>query len=145
MKEHQLLARITALSTMPVEELKKMWRNLYESEPPAYNRVHLEQRLTYRLQEIAYGGMTEKTITKLKKLRDSKAVDARRKKVARPPIGTVIIKEYQGIEHRISVLRDGFDYDGQKFKSLSSIAFKITGTHWNGPRFFGLRRVEGQI
>lgn len=130
------------LSTMPATDLKKMWRDLYDSEPPAFNRVHLEQRLTYRLQEIAYGGLTDKTIDKLKKLRDSKTANTQRK-IAKPPIGTVLVKEYLGVEHRIRVLPDGFDYSGQKFKSLSAVAFKITGTHWNGPRFFGLRKLEG--
>ena len=143
MQDKKLLSRIAMLPTMPVADLKKMWRDLYDSEPPAFNRVHLEQRLTYRLQEIAYGGLSEKAIEKLKKLRNGKTSDAQRRKIVKPPTGTVLIKEYQGIEHRIRVLQDGFDYSGQKFKSLSAIAFKITGTHWNGPRFFGLRRLEG--
>ena len=121
-----------------------MWRDLYDSDAPTYNRVYLEQRLTYRLQEIAYGGLSEKTIEKLKKLRNGKTADAQRRRIVKPPAGTVLVKEYQGIEHRIRVLQDGFDYSGQKFKSLSAIAFKITGTHWNGPRFFGLRSRVGE-
>ena len=129
---------------MSAPELQKMWRDLYDSDAPTYNRVYLEQRLTYRLQEIAYGGLSEKTIEKLKKLRNGKTADAQRRRIVKPPAGTVLVKEYQGIEHRIRVLQDGFDYSGQKFKSLSAIAFKITGTHWNGPRFFGLRSRVGE-
>ena len=53
-----------------------------------------------------------------------------------------ILKEYEGIEHRVRVLPDGFDYDGQRFKSLTAIAYRITGTRWNGPMFFGLRKAE---
>ncbi len=139
MQENKLLSRIAALTTMPTPDLKKMWRELYESEPPAFNRAHLEQRLTYRLQEIAYGGLTEKTIEKLKRLRDGKKASTYRQ-VVKPPAGTILVKEYEGIEHRVLVLHDGFDYDGQKFKSLTALAFRITGTRWNGPMFFGLRK-----
>lgn len=144
MPDKKLLARIAKLSTMSTAELRKMWRDLYETDAPTYNRAHLEQRLTYRLQEIEYGGLSEKTVERLKKLRDGKAADAQRRKIAKPPAGTMLVKEYQGIEHRVHVLQDGFDYGGQRFKSLSAIALKITGTHWNGPRFFGLRSRVGE-
>jgi hypothetical protein len=139
MQEKKLLSRIAMLPAMSATDLKKMWRDLYDSEPPIFNRAHLEQRLTYRLQEIAYGGLTEKTIEKMKRLRDGKT-DRQRKRTAKPPAGTVLLKEYEGIEHRVRVLPDGFDYNGQKFKSLTAIAFNITGTRWNGPLFFGLRK-----
>jgi len=141
MQEKQLLSRIAALATMPTPELKKMWRDLYESEPPTFNRAHLEQRLTYRLQEIAYGGLTEKTIEKLKRLREKKSGYPGRQ-IVKPLAGSVLVKEYEGIEHRVRVLSDGFDYDGQRFKSLTAIAYRITGTRWNGPMFFGLRKAE---
>lgn len=110
----------------------------YESETPKFNRTHLEHRLTYRLQEIAHGGLSEKTIGRLKVLRGNKP-DSPKRRTMKPPAGVILIREYQGIEHRVRVLTDGFDYDGKKYKSLSAIACKITGTHWKGPRFFGLR------
>ena len=137
MHDKKLLSKIAALPIIPTLELKKMWRELYGSEPPAFNRVYLEQRLTYRLQEIAYGGLSERTIEQLKKLRSKKSEG---KKIVKPPTGTVLVKEYDGVEHRVRVLADGLDYNGQKFKSLSAIAKQITGTHWNGPMFFGLRK-----
>jgi len=137
MHDKKLLSKIAALPSITTPELKKMWRELYGSEPPAFNRVHLEQRLTYRLQEIAYGGLNERIIEQLKKLRSKKSEG---KKMVKPPMGTVLVKEYDGIEHRVRVLADGLDYNGQKFKSLSAIAKQITGTHWNGPMFFGLRK-----
>ncbi len=58
----------------------------------------------------------------------------------RPVAGTRLIREWQGVEHHVTVLTDGYEYQGRKYKSLSAIARAIAGTRWNGPLFFGLRR-----
>ena len=66
-----VLAQLAALKSMPVGELKGKWRNLFETEPPAYNRRFLEHRLSYRIQELAYGGLKPETLMRLKALGDS--------------------------------------------------------------------------
>ncbi len=59
----------------------------------------------------------------------------------RPVAGTRLVREWNGTEHTVTVLRDGFDFEGRKYQSLSAIARTITGTRWNGWRFFGLREI----
>ena len=81
-----VLARVAALKTMPILALKQQWRDLFESEPPPYNRRFLENRLAYRIQELAYGGLKPET---LKRLRDARRGARRRRSVAAaaPPSG----------------------------------------------------------
>jgi hypothetical protein len=64
----QVLARLTALKTIPTPKLKEQWRQLFESEPPAFNRCYLESRLACRIQKLAYGGLKPETVRRLEKL-----------------------------------------------------------------------------
>ena len=64
----KVLQRIIALRAMPIDKLKQTWRDLYQTEPPAYNRKHLENRLAYRIQELAYGGLKPATVKRLEEL-----------------------------------------------------------------------------
>ena len=143
-----VLAQLAALKTAPIGELKQKWRDLFDREPPPYNRRFLERRLAYRLQELAYGGLKPET---LKRLRDlAKKLDGgdpkRRRQSAkdRPISGTRLIREYQGVEHCVTVRDDGYEYQGRPYKSLSGIACAITGTRWNGLVFFGLKNQRAQ-
>lgn len=142
-----ILARIAALKTMPTPDLKKQWRELFDGDPPPYNRRFLESRLAYRIQELAYGGLKPSTIERLEALGeqlDGGKIEVRRRRVDdRPIAGTRLIREYQGVEHCVTVLLDGFDYQGRRYKSLSAIARAITGTRWNGLVFFGLKSTRG--
>jgi hypothetical protein len=139
-----VLARLVAIKTTPTPGLKAMWRDLFESEPPPYNRRFLESRLAYRIQELAYGGLKPTTIARLEALGeqfDGGKIDVRRQRADERPIaGTQLIREYQGAEHCVTVQTDGFEYQGRPYKSLSAIARAITGTRWNGWVFFGVRR-----
>ncbi len=139
----QVLARLTALKTTPTPKLKEQWRQLFESEPPAFNRRYLESRLAYRIQELAYGGLKPETVRRLEKLGedlDGGRVDVRKRQANdRPVSGTRLIREYQGVEHCVTVRDDDFEYQGRPYKSLSAIARAITGTQWNGVVFFGLK------
>ena len=139
----QVLARLAALKTTPTPKLKEQWRQLFESEPPAFNRRYLESRLAYRIQELAYGGLKPETVRRLEKLGeelDGGRVDVRKRPANDRPIsGTRLIREYQGVEHCITVRDDDFEYQGRPYKSLSAIARAITGTQWNGVVFFGLK------
>jgi hypothetical protein len=139
----QILARLAALKTTPTPKLKEQWRQLFEGEPPAFNRRYLESRLAYRIQELAYGGLKPETVRRLEKLGeelDGGRADVRKRPANDRPIsGTRLIREYQGVEHCVTVRDDDFEYQGRPYKSLSAIARAITGTQWNGVVFFGLK------
>jgi hypothetical protein len=137
-----VLARLAALKTLPIPDLKRQWRDLFDSEPPAFNRRYLESRLAYRIQELAYGGLKPDTIKRLEALAEDLEAQpsARRHRPSSVPLaGTQLVREWQGTEHRVTVLGRGFEYQGRPFRSLSAIARTITGTRWNGLVFFGLK------
>ena len=108
----------------------------------------LESRLAYRIQELAYGGLKPETIKRLKAIaKDLDGGDpARRRRPVkdRPIAGTRLIREYQGVEHCVTVRDDDFEYQGRPYKSLSAVARAITGTQWNGLVFFGLKNQQGR-
>ena len=136
-----VLARLAEIKTMNILALKGMWRDLYASEPPPYNRKFLESRLAYRVQELAYGGLKPETIRRLAELANELEPRGSRRPVESMPVaGTRLLREWQGVEHAVTVLADGFEYDGKPYKSLSAIARAITGTRWNGWLFFGFRK-----
>ena len=135
-----VLKQITALASMDMAALKTAWKELYKTEPPKFNRVNLERRLAYRIQEIAYGGLSQETKAHITKMNRQMEAGTHQKDPSKPPAGTVLVREYQGIEHRVTVLDDGFEYQGRRYSSLSVIARAITGTQWSGPLFFGLKR-----
>jgi hypothetical protein len=144
-----VLARLAALKTAPTANLKAKWRELFDHEPPPYNRRYLESRLAYRIQELAYGGLKPETVARLEALaKDLDHANAggqrRRRAQDRPIAGTRLIREWQGIEHCVTVRDDGFEYQGRPYESLSAIARAITGTRWNGWVFFGLRNQRGR-
>jgi len=142
------LARVAALPGKSTADLKQLWRELYDREPPPYNRPFLVKRLAYRIQELALGSLSARAEAKLKALVEEE--DRRLKgkqpvrKADRPISGTRLIREWQGVEHTATVLDDGFEYQGRRYKSLSAIARAITNVRWNGPAFFGLRNRSGK-
>jgi hypothetical protein len=143
-----VLTRVGALKTTPTPDLKQKWRDLFGKEPPPYNRRFLESRLAYRIQELAYGGLKKETIERLLELGeqlDGGNITVRRTRVDNRPIaGTRLIREWQGVEHCVRVLQDGYEYQGRPYKSLSAAARAITGTRWNGWLFFGLKNWRGR-
>jgi Protein of unknown function (DUF2924) len=139
-----IAARISALPKTPTPELRQMWRELFDREPPGFSRSYLVSRLAYRIQELACGGFKPATRAKLDALAD--ALDpkgARQRVVDRPVVGAQLIRECRGIEHKVTVLAEGFEWEGRRYKSLSAVARAITGTQWNGWVFFGLKRHGG--
>jgi hypothetical protein len=139
-----IVARITALKAKPTPDLRTLWRDLFETDPPRQNRRFLESRLAYRIQELEYGALKPTIIERLEALGEEldggNAEVRKRRTDDRPIAGTRLIREYQGVEHCATVLADGFEYQGRPYKSLSAIARAITGTRWNGWVFFGIRR-----
>ena len=146
-KPDPIPARLAALKAMSTPDLKAQWRELFDAEPPLYNRRFLESRLAYRIQELAYGGLKPETVRRLERLGeelDGGKRDTRRIRAdIRPIAGTRLIREWQGVEHAVTVTADGFEWQGRPYKSLSAIARAITGTRWNGWVFFGLKGRRG--
>ena len=136
-------ARLAELRSMSMPQLKEQWRTLFGTEPPGFNRRYLESRLAYRLQEIAYGGLKPETLRRLEALGDELDggnVAKRRARHDRKLLtGTRLVREWRGSEHVVTVLADGYEYEGRPYRSLSAIARAVTGTRWNGLVFFGLK------
>lgn len=136
-------ARLAALKTTSTPDLKAQWRDLFATEPPPFNRRYLESRLAYRIQELAYGGLKPETIRRLEALGEELDGGDRKKSRIRadlkPIAGTRLIRDWQGVEQVVTVLQDGFEWQGRPYQSLSAIARAITGTRWNGWVFFGLK------
>jgi hypothetical protein len=139
-----VIAELTALKGTSADKLKARWRELFDTEPPPYNRRFLESRLAYRLQELAYGGLSADVQRRLKAAADdlpSKGGKKSPKRASgdRPISGTRLIREWKGVEHQVTVRDADFEYQGRPYKSLSAVARSITGTRWNGLVFFGLK------
>lgn len=141
--DQTVLSRLESLKTMSVNELKEEWERLFATGAPNNSRSYLEIRIAYRIQELTHGGLSKKSRQMLKVL----SAEMNGKRLGgmprmlddRKPIpGTRLIREWQGVTHVVTVQPDGFDYDGQRYKSLSKVANTITGKHWNGFAFFGL-------
>ncbi len=144
-----VLGRVAALKTTLTADLKQQWRELFGKEPPPFNRAYLESRLAYRIQELAYGGLKPETRARLEALGEQldggNIVLRRIRADSRPLPGTRLLREWKGVEHVVTVLADGFEWEGRPYQSLSAIARAITGTRWNGWTFFGLKSVRGGL
>lgn len=135
-------AELERLPTARIADLRTRYRELFRIEPPkAFGPDLLRRSIAYRIQENAYGGPSKDTRRQLDRLikeywakPNGKITLPRRVKT-----GSVIVREWQGVTHRVMVLEDGFAWQGKTWSSLSEIAREITGIRWNGPRFFGLR------
>lgn len=138
-----VLAQILALKSAPAGTLKARWRELFETEPPPYNRRFLESRLAYRLQELAHGGLSADIHRRLKAAAaelPAQGPNPRKRPAGDRPIsGTRLLREWKGVEHQVTVRDADFEYQGRPYKSLSAVARTITGTRWNGLVFFGLK------
>ena len=136
----QALAR---LSELTIFELRVEWRQLHRAPPPMrLSRDLLMRGITYKFQERPLGGLSKSILRKLERLNlDSQASDAQK---PAPPIslkaGTRLVREWRGVTHTVLVHADGFEWKGRRYRSLTIVAREITGAHWSGPRFFGLRK-----
>ncbi len=130
-----------ALDGASLDEPRREWRRLYRSEPPRISRDLLMRGIGYRLQEIQHGGLGKTTRRKLKTL--AKMFRATGRVAPDPGLslkpGARLVREWHGRTHTVTVAEDGFEYAGTTYPSLTKIAKKITGAHWSGPRFFGLK------
>src|SRR5580693_9644318 len=134
------LARLSALT---IFELRGEWRRLHRMPPPMrLSRDLLIRGIIYQLQERAYGGLSTATARKLEQAGADSL--SRGSVTPAPPIslrpGTRLVREWRGVTHMVLIHADGIEWRGQRYRSLTIVARKITGARWSGPRFFGLRR-----
>ena len=144
--EPTVLRQLAEIQDMAYAALKEKWRSLYGTEPPVYKRQHMVRRLAYRVQELAYGGLPDETKAELERIaegderqRQTARAERRRPNGTHPLAGTRLVREWNGQRHEVTAIEGGFEYNGRKYRSLSAIAKAITGAHWSGPQFFGLR------
>jgi hypothetical protein len=142
-----VLKQIAGLGRLSYADLQERWRQLMGAEPPRYNREFMVKRLAYRLQELAHAGLTQEAREQMNQLLNDagynelgglRAGGKPRARQDLPVVGTRLVREWDGQRHEVSVVHGGFAYQGRRYRSLSAIASAITGTHWNGRRFFGL-------
>ena len=136
-----LNVQLAALSGMDASELRAEWRRLYRSHPPKMlRRDMLELGVAWKLQERALGGLSAATNRQLAELARTVATKSdltnARKVILKP--GARLVREWNGETHEVLVVEDGFLWRDTTWRSLSVIAREMTGTHWSGPRFFGL-------
>lgn len=137
-------AELVRLADLTIFELRAEWRRLHRAQPPMrLSRDLLMRGITYKLQERPLGGLSKATLRKLESFNAKTDAD----KPPAAPVslkpGTRLVREWRGATHSVLVHADGFEWNGERYGSLSLIAEKITGAHWSGPRFFGLRRLAG--
>jgi hypothetical protein len=138
-------AELERLPTLGSQQLDVRWRELYGSERP--RRIYGElliSILAYRLQEKALGGLKPATRRLLRQVAGNPSERRSLDALTQPRLkaGAVLLREWHGATHRVTVLEFGYEYSGQRLRSLSAIARRITGSRWSGPLFFGLRAQE---
>jgi len=148
-----VLKQIAALGGLSAAELKDRWRDLNGTEPPRYNRDFLLKRLAHRIQELAHGGLSEAARARMNEALEEADFDdlggepGRRKESRHKPdipvAGTRLVREWRGRRYEATIVSGGFEFEGRRYRSLTAITKAITGTHWNGRAFFGLRNDNG--
>jgi hypothetical protein len=127
---------------MDCSALRAEWRRLYRAQPPRrVSRDLLMLGVAWKIQEQTYGGLGTATRRRVANLAETleRDGDVTRSRTARLKPGAKLIREWRGETHTVVVLEGGFEWRGRRWRSLSVIARKITGGHWSGPRFFGLK------
>jgi len=134
--------QIAGLADQSTQDLRVAWRQLHRTGPPlGLSRDLLIRALANQLQEQIYGGVSRVLRRRLQSL----AAASDKATMAVDPgvvlkAGTTLVRQWRGHTHTVLVHKDGFEHEGQRYRSLSLIAERITGAHWSGPRFFGLTK-----
>jgi hypothetical protein len=130
-------AEVDQIRSLGIDALRKRWRLVFgTSTPETLTKDLIARIIAYRIQEQAFGGLDPAQAKMLERLAEGKKPNELKRRL-QP--GTVLVREYDGKRHTVTVAANGFLWDGGTHASLSVIAQEITGTKWNGPRFFGLR------
>ena len=137
----KIACEVAALTKLTVKALKGRWRDLYGTEPPPRISPQLLTRaIAYRLQVRAFGGLKLTTQRLLDRVAEGLTSSPRPALARKVSTGTLLVREWRGVAHQITVLDSGVLYKGQRHSSLSEVARLITGSRWSGPLFFGLRK-----
>ncbi len=152
--------QLAALDKLSVGELVEKYREVFGLPTRTRNKSYLRKKVGWRIQELAEGGLSPRALAKIEELAPLAPVrwrstqpspgsavavvaaptpDATRDPRL-PPAGSVLVRVHNGVEHRVTVLADGFEYRGERYQTLSHLARVIAGTPWNGYLFFGLKR-----
>jgi len=137
---------LETLANLPRAKLRNRWREEFHDEPPiSFGRELLALAIAQARQQRHYGTPAKTIARDLDRLFERVLNESNKSEplssLTRP--GTILVREWQGITHHVTVVADGYVWDGRQHRSLSKIARAITGTKWNGPRFFGLREANG--
>ena len=138
----KLANELAGLERLSGEKLNQHFKIMYRADPPPrMRRALLIQALAYRMQEKALGGLKPATQRSLARAADDatarRTLRTARERTIKP--GTSLLREWHGVQHRLTVLEDGVLFGGERYRSLSEVARKITGSRWSGPLFFGLK------
>ncbi len=133
----QQLYELEALDT---KALLKIWGKWFDAPPKRVRRDYLVASIAYKIQAKAYGGLSQTIRNKLRRLAFENQMDHQDKYLLSP--GIELVRKWNGKNYRVSVIKGGFTYEGRHYRSLSVIAREITGAHWSGPVFFGVRKTR---
>jgi Fe-S oxidoreductase len=151
---------IAKMRAMPVTQLHDRYAEVCGEQVRSRNRAYLIRRIAWKMQARAEGGLTDRALRRAEELADESEVRLTAPKTAGPPtalttvvvpvasdtrippVGTAITRRYRDATISVTVLADGFEWNGTRYKSLSAVAKAITGSHINGYRFFGLENRE---
>lgn len=136
-------AEVNQIRSLGIDALRQRWRMMFGAIPPKrLGKDIIGRMIAYRIQEEAFGGLDRDTVKLLDRLAHGEKTSELNRRL-KP--GTVLIREYDGKRHTVTVVPEGFLWEDTIHPSLSAIAQAITGTKWNGPRFFGLRGPKDSI
>ena len=140
-----IAAAIERLQSLATETLRYEWRRHHQGPPPKrLSRELLLRGITYRIQERAFGGLSKSVLRRMSAAAPETPSGSNRmapRTIVKP--GTRLVREWNGQTHTVLVHADGVEWRGKRYRSLSVVARAITGTHWSGPRFFGLTSKTG--
>lgn len=145
-----LAAEIARIERLSISEVRKRWKALRRTEPPARLPPTLMRgALAYALQVDRFGGLSPEARRKLGRIASRLQANPKAEvlKGETPAPGARLVRDWGGERHQVEIVKGGFAYRGKIYKSLSTIAEEITGAHWSGPRFFGIknrRKVNGR-
>lgn len=135
--ELDVTVQVRGFETMKLDQLREEWRRRYGAPPTLRSPDLLRYLLAWRVQADALGGLDATLVRQIRQA--GKAGSSPRLEIA---AGSTLAREWQGRLHQVEVVDGGFIHGGRRYRSLSAVARAITGTRWNGPRFFGLRDVR---
>lgn len=131
---NEVRTQLLDLQHLAMPELTEKWKLLFHKKPPEYGEIFMRRRLAHRIQELAYGGLSDAAQKKLNSVNGKI-----RRTHSGLRVGTVIVRTWRDSKYEVRVCKDGFEWNGQLFNSLSATAHAITGVNRNGYEFFGIK------